>query len=74
MYIAFHSATMLMLGPSTFLEDEDEDEMWLDFISSPESKAYRRASSIYVSMLLRPSLSSSSSSSLSFTMFKPLLL
>ena len=27
MYIAFHSATMLMLGPSTFLEDEeDEDE------------------------------------------------
>ena len=24
-YIVFHSATMLMLGPSTFLEDEDEE-------------------------------------------------
>ena len=25
-YIVFHSATMLMFGPSTFIEDEDEDE------------------------------------------------
>ena len=25
MYIVLYSATMLMIGPSTFLEDEDED-------------------------------------------------
>ena len=27
MYIVYHSATMLKIGPSTFLEDEDEDEV-----------------------------------------------
>ena len=26
MYIVYHSATMLKIGPSTFLEDEEEDE------------------------------------------------
>ena len=25
MYIVLYSASMLMIGPSTFLEDEDED-------------------------------------------------
>ena len=27
MYIVYHSATMLKIGPSTFLEDEDEEDV-----------------------------------------------
>ena len=31
-YIVYHSATMLKIGPSTFLEDEDEDDS-CDFVT-----------------------------------------